>query len=359
MSTHEAGSTWNRWKRRAAALTAATTIIAAPLALLAQPTSADVGPIADAGMTLKVAQATLTSSGTVSINYQSSATVIPGRDTLLQAQYFNNGSVDTISSTMKINLGGPRDTAYTLDPACADGANNTVTCSYGTTKAGTSQPPVYSPVKTATSTITSTGTETSFIGGVVPIDWDSDDSATATTYLSSTSGVAFLTDGQSTTFTSTDGKVKETFTLPTGATGGGGYFVQLKEITPSPYTCGDATTPCYNYVGAADFAQVGGSVSPTAANPLQMTVTYLQLKQNCNGLGGPSGCAPLFYAPTGQTGGATTKVPTCTTYAPNYGTPYASNDPCIYNLTKTTQGIVTYSIALLKDVSFPVIGTLN
>lgn len=359
MSTDRAGSTWNRWKRRAAALVAATTTIAAPLALLAQPTSADVGPIADAGMTLKVAQATLTSAGTVSINYQSSATVIPGRDTLLQAQYFNNGQVDTLSSTMTINLGGPRDAGYVLDPACKDEANNTVTCTYGTTKAGDSQPPVYIPVQTGTSTLTSTGSEQSFIGGVVPIDWDGDDSATATTNVSNTSGIAFLTDGQSTTFTSADGKVKETFTLPAGATNGGGYFVQLKEITPSPYTCGDATTQCYGAVGAADFARVGGT-EPTAVNPLQMTITYLQLKQSCNGIGGPSGCNPLFYAPTGQASGVTTRVPNCTTYSSNgTGAPVASNDPCIYSLTKTTQGIVTYAIALLKDVGFPVIGNLN
>jgi hypothetical protein len=366
MSTDKAGSTWGRWRRRAAALAVATTTIAAPLALLAQPTSADVGPVADAGMHLEVAQATLASTGDVTIAWNtSSATVTPGKDTLVRAQFFNNGSVPTISSTMTVNTGGRIDTAY-ADPSYAiggpcsvntSGATDVVTCNYGYTAAGGNQPYVYLAIKTATAAVTTTGSETAVSSSLVPIDYDNDDSGSVTSTPVANSGFAFLTDGQSVSFTSTDGKVAETFRLPAGATNGGGFFVQLKETSSAGQTCGGGS--CYPVEAAADFLQVGGTTTPTKANPLTMSVTYLTLKQSCNGLGGPSGCAPLYSLPTGVTTGPTTQVPNCTTYAPNTGTPYASNDPCIYSLTKTTQGIVTYAIALLKDVSFPVIGTIN
>src|SRR4051794_40918016 len=89
-----------RWRRGLAAVAVTTATMAAPLALLAQPGGADISGVSDAGMTLLAAQATLTSSGSTSITYRSSATVTPGKDTLLQAQFYNDGVTPVLSATM-------------------------------------------------------------------------------------------------------------------------------------------------------------------------------------------------------------------------------------------------------------------
>jgi hypothetical protein len=351
ISTHLRGRAARR-RLAAAVLTVGT--LASVIA--AQAGHADITPISDVGVSLLAAQATLSSTGQTVINYQSTATVKPGKDTLLRAQYYNDGTVPQFSATMTIDTGSKLDPAFTLsDPACVAtlGATDVVKCSYRNVAPGQAEPFVYLAVTTATVTVTSTATQVSVVDSAVPVPQaapDGDDSATATTNVGG-SQFAFLADGESTSTTSADGLVSETFAVPAGGTGGGGVFVNLREDNTTA-TCG--TTACYSKMAVADFSQVGGTNNPPAANnPFQVTVTYNGIKQNCAGLGGPSGCNPIYYQHSGSAA-PPLATPLCSTYAPNNGTPNASSDPCVYKLSKTPAGVVTYFLAVLKDINLPI-----
>jgi hypothetical protein len=348
-----------RLSRRVLAALVAVAAIGGPLAYAAQPSGADIlPPVSDTGLTLQVAQATVSSTGATSITWQNAATINPGKDTLVRAQFFNDGTIGQLSATMTINAGGKLDSGFPVAAPCtvtSGSTSDTVTCSYGSVASGQSEPWVYLAVATGSATsITTTASETAVPDGLASIASDNDESGSVLTTVTP-SGFAFLTDGQSTSFTSTDGEVTETFALPAGATGGtGGVFVQLSEGNSAGTTCGGTST-CYGPEAKASFVQVGGT-PVQASNPFTDAVTYNKVKQTCNGLGGPSGCNPIYYLPTGTVAGAATKVPLCSTYAPNSGTPNASSDPCVYSLTRSGSGssIVTYGIALLSDPIFPI-----
>ena len=342
--------------RRLLAAFVAVAAIGGPLAYAAQPSGADIlPPVSDTGLTLQVARATLTSSGATAITWQNAATITPTKDTLVRAQFFNDGTVGQLSATLTIHVGGKLDPGFPVAAPCtvtAGSTSDTVTCSYGSVAAGQSEPWVYLAVATGTATsITTTASETAVPDGLASIAADNDETGSVLTSVTS-SGFAFLTDGQSLTFNSADGNVTETFSVPAGATNGGGVFVHLYEGDGSTSTCG-TSGPCYTPMAKADFVQVGGTAA-VASNPFTDIVGYPNVKQTCNGLGGGSGCNPIYYLATGITAGAAVQVPKCSTYAPGGGTPYASSDPCIYTLTHVGAGASTYSIALLKDIGFPI-----
>lgn len=346
--------------RRLLVALVAVTAIGGPLAYVAQPSAADIlPPVSNTGLTLQVAQVTLTSTGATSINWQNAASIEPGQDTLVRAQFYNNGTLPQLSATMTVNLGGKIDSGYTLDPAChvTPGAtSDTVTCSYALVSGGTTEPWVYIAVKTGSATsINTTASETAVPDGLASIASDGDETGSVTTTVTG-SGYAFLTDGQSLTFTSDDGagvhNVTETFSVPAGGTHGGGVFVHLYEGNASGSTCG-GTTSCYAPMAVADFVQVGGTPA-VASNPFTDVVGYPNVKQSCNGLGGPSGCNPIYYFKTGVTSGIADPVKKCSTYSPSGGTPDANPDPCIYTLSHIGAGASSYGIALLKDIGFPI-----
>ena len=345
-----------RWSRRLLAALVATAAIGGPLAYAAQPSGADIlPPVSDTGVTLQVAQATLSSTGATNITWQSAASINSAKDTLIRAQFFNDGTLPQLSAVMTINAGGKLDPGFTVDPGCSvspGATSDTVTCSYGTVLGGQSEPFVYLAVQTGSaSTINSSASETATPDGLVSLLSDGDETGSVTTTVSN-SGYAFLTDGQSLSFTSTDGNVTETFSVPTGGTNGGGVFVHLYEGDGSTSTCG-GTTACYGSMAKADFAQVGGTPA-VASNPFTDTIGYPNVKQTCNGLGGGSGCNPIYYLTTGVSSGPATLVPKCSTYSASGGTPNASSDPCIYTLAHTGSGSTTYYIALLDDIGFPI-----
>jgi hypothetical protein len=339
-------------RRLAVAVIAALTI-GGPIALTAQTSAANPLNVADLGVTLQVAQATQNPlTGGTTITWQGSATVNPGQGTLLRASMSNDGALSQSDATLTVNTGGDVDPNYDLDPACSVSAPTTVTCSFGTLAAGQSSPFVYIAVETgaATSLAHQAGVS-AFPGETVqlPLAPESPDSASASTTVAN-SGFAFLTDGESASFTSADSDVNTVFSLPQNATNGGGVFVHLYEGNATDTTCG--LSPCYAPEARADFVQVGGTPI-TKENPLRAAVTYLQIKQTCNGLGGGSGCNPIYFLKTAQTLGIATQVPKCSTYAPNGITPYASSDPCVYGLARI-DGSVQYLIALLDDIGFPI-----
>lgn len=351
-----AGRARGRWwsRRLLAGVVAAT--IAGPLAL-AEPAPADPLNISDIGVDAEVAQATLAAPGQVDITWQDEASVIPGTGTLVRARLYNDGLIPQLDATLTIDAGGQLDPDFAVDPACevTEGAvSDTVTCEYGQLDAGASTPLVYVAVETGATPVVSTASGSATPDSLVPVEVIADDDETdsVTTTVSAPAGFAFLTDGEATSFTSASGNVRMTFAVPVGATNGGGYFVHLYEGDSSLVTCG--VNSCYQPQARADFVQVGGTTEPAPATPLRIGVTYPNIKQTCNGLGGPSGCNPIHYLPTGVVAGPAPKVPLCSTYAPNGTNAFASSDPCLYGLTRTTDGIVTYALAVLEDIGFPI-----
>ncbi|MDQ1372830.1 MAG: hypothetical protein QOJ09_168 [Actinomycetota bacterium] len=347
--------------RKFLAVLVACAAIGGPVALGARPSQADVAPVADAAVSLQVAQATANSVGQTTINWQSSATVTPAKGTLLRARIDNVGLVPLFSETLTVNPGAKLAPNFTIDPACTvttGATSDTVTCTYGSLAAGASTPYVYVPATMpSTGTITSTASTAASPDGVVQLTPDANDSASVTS-TAANSGYAFVTDGQSATFHSADAKVDETFSVPTGATKGGGVFVRLYEGDASDTTCG--TTTCYTPEARADFVQVGGTPA-TVDNPFRIAVGYAT-KQTCNGLGYGSSCNPIFYLKTGQTAGVAQLVQKCTSgYSsnnPNATGVKAIPDPCVYSLGRhgdlDTDDPVTYYIALLDDIGFPI-----
>lgn len=347
-----------RWSRRLLAAVVATAAIGGPLAFAAQPGGADIlPPVSDTGLTLQVAQVTVSGTGATSINWQTTASIESGQDTLIRAQFFNDGTLPQLAATMTINAGGPIDTAFALDPACHATASDTVTCSYGLVNGGQTEPFVYVAVKTGSATtITSTASKTSIPDGLVALSSDGDETGSVTTTVTS-SGYAFLTDGQHLTFTSDDGpgihNVTETFSVPVNGTHGGGVFVHLHEGNASAATCGGGT--CYTPMAQADFVQVGGTPA-VASNPFTDVVNYPNVKQTCNGVGNGSPCNPIYHLDTGVTAGPAASVDKCNSgYSPGGGgSPTADPDPCLYSETHVNGGSTTFYIALLKDIGFPI-----
>jgi len=342
-------STRTRWAAAAATVAALSGVLAGSAG------HADIQPISDVGVTIQSAQATLSSAGQTTITYQNTATVTPNRGALLRMQYYNDGTVRQLSATVTVDTGSKLDPGFTLsDPACSPqfGTTDKVVCRYSNIDPGQAEPFVYIAITIGTTAVTSTVTQNSVVDSVVPVPQaapDGDDSGQATTNVGGQQ-FSVLTDGESATFNSGDGKVTTVYSLPPGATGGGAVFVNQREDT-AVQTCG--TTSCYPTVAVVDFQQVGGTNNPPAAsNPFTIAVTYNNIKQVCNGLGGPSGCNPIFYQHSGSSA-LPVQVPLCSTYSPNSGTPFASSDPCVYKLGKNN-GVVTYFLALLRDINLPI-----
>ena len=342
------------WSRRLLAGAVAATI-AVPLSL-AGPATADPLNISDIGVDAEVAQATLSSPGQVDITWQESATVIPGTGTLVRARLYNDGAIPQLDARLTISAGGQLDVDFDLDPACdaLEGLlSDTVVCAFGQLDPGESTPFVYVPVEAGSAPIVTTASGSATPDSLIPVEVvaDDDESDSVTTTPLQQAGFAFLTDGESTSFTSASGNVKESFSVPEGATSGGGFFVHLYEGNSTGVSCGSRT--CYEPQARADFVQVGGTTQPQKSNPLRMTVSYPNVLSTCNGLAYP-GCNPIQYLPTGVTAGPAPLTPACSTFAPNGTNAFASSDPCVYAMSAALNGSRTWSIALIDDIGFPI-----
>lgn len=347
----------HRWSRRLLAGAVAATV-ATPLAL-AQQATANPHNISDIGVDAEVAQATLSAPGQVDITWQEAATVIPGTGTLVRARLYNDGAIPQLDARLTIDAGGQLDADFDLDPACdaLEGLlSDTLVCSFGQLDPNESTPFVYAAVEAGSTTIVTTASGSATPDSLIPAEVvaDDDESDSVTTTTQQDTGFAFLTDGESTSFTSASGKMKESFAVPEDATNGGGYFVHLYEGDSSTATCDDnqGDDQCYQPQARADFVRVGGT-QPRVDNPLRMTVTYPGVVMKCDGLSYP-GCNPIHYLPTGQTTGEAPRVPACSTYKPNGTNAFVSHDPCVYAMSATTRGERTWSIALIDDIGFPI-----
>ena len=323
---------------------------------MAGPATAEPLNISDIGVDAEVAQVTVSTPGQVDIAWQESATIIPGTGTLVRARLYNDGAIPQLDAKLTISAGGQLDLDFNLDPACdaLQGLlSDTVVCSFGQLNAGESTPFVYVPVEAGSAPIVTTASGSATPDSLIPVEIVADDDETdsVTTTPLQQSGVAFLTDGESTSFTSASGNVNESFAVPQGATNGGGFFVHLYEGDSTGATCGNSA--CYQPQARADFVQVGGTSQPQKNNPLRMTVTYPNVLSKCNGLAYP-GCNPIHYLTTGVTAGPAPLVPACDPYLPNSTNAFASHDPCVYSMKAEINGARTWSIALLKDIGFPI-----
>ena len=339
--------------RRLFAAIVATATIAGPVALTAQTSSASPLNVADLGVTLQVAQATQNPLlGGTTITWQGTATVNPGEGTLLRASMSNDGAIPQSDATLTVNTGGTVDPDFDLDPACS-ASGSTVTCAFGSLAAGQSSPPVYIGVETGAATsLAHSATVGAFPGETVqlPLAQESPDSASATTTVAD-SGYAFLTDGESAEFASSDGDVKSSFTVPEGTTNGGGVFVHLYEGNGSDSLCG--TSLCRAAEARADFVQVGGTPA-TVENPYLVSVEYP--KQNCAGKGLGSKCNPIYHQKTGTTAGLATLTANCAEYHPNgnVSDTDANPDPCVYGRPGGSSGEIKFLLAVLEDIGFPI-----
>jgi hypothetical protein len=270
-----------------------------------------------------------------------------GSDTLLHATVHNAGNAQ--SSTLTVATGGTVDTRLPLRAGCTmDSAQATVTCATGVIAAGGTYAADISIASAPTATsMTSTATVTPQADN--PPD-GSDETASWTTTVTSTAQ-AFVPQTGALSFASSDSVVNDTFSVPQGSAPG--IFLTLDEATVSA-VCGTGT--CNPHAAEAVFPATGQYAATDPSHPLVFDITY-NVKQVCNGLGTPSGCLPIFWMEPGQT--VATQVLQCPTYsqttrqAPRMNN---GNAPCLNFVFKTT-GIVTYEVALIKDIVIPFLGS--
>lgn len=335
-----------------AAVAAMVGLVAGPIAFT-ETGSAGTLNVTDLGVYMEVAQAVFSPDGNASLVWQSTSEVVPGAGTLIRARAENASAVPQLGLKLTVNTGAPIDPEYTIN-GCAGTvatAGQTVTC---TTSGGPTGWVYIGLLANTAGTLHHSATASGTPGELLqlPLEPEAPDSASARTTVDPDSEFAFLTDGESAS--QAGGGVNQTFTVPEGATNGGGVFVHLYTGNGSDTSCG--TGGCYGPEARADFVQSGGTpVSDT--NPFTISVNYPGVTQSCNGLGGPSGCNPIFYIRTAA--GVAAETPKCSTYGPNGGTPNTStNDPCVYSLERNGNGPgeTTYHIALKTDIGFPILG---
>jgi hypothetical protein len=267
--------------------------------------------------------------------------VLLGNDTLLSAKVTNNG-VPQSGVTLTITTGGTADPALALPAGCAsaNGGANVVCSNVALSTGQTKQFDVAVTSPTSGSSMTSTATATGANG--------STGSASVSTTLSA-NAQAFVPQGHSLSYSSS--AVNDTFSVPQGAAPG--IFLTLRQADITGTMCG--TSPCNSIAAEAVFPSNGTYQATDPNHPLIFRVAYT-FKQTCNGIGTPSGCNAVYWIGSGST--TAQQVQPCPTYsqtreqAARMADP---NTPCLNFVNKTTQGLVTYSIALLKDISIPII----
>lgn len=348
-----------RGRRLAAAVIAALSITG-PMALMGGTSSADPLNVADLGVEIQVGQAVVAPGGEPTLTWQDVAQVRPNGGTVIRAKADNTALLPQASMTLTVNLGAARDTDYTVHGCQGTltlGATQ-VTCTTGL--AATTTGWVYIGVKTgaAGSSVTHTATVSGVLGEALqlPLAPEAADSDTAKTNVVANSQFVFLTDGESASRSGAG--ANQSFTVPAGATNGGGVFLRQYEDNGADSTCDGA--PCYAIEARADFVQVGGT--PVAdSNPFRMTVHYPGTHLSCTGVGGGADqCNDLFFLRSGFTAGAATGVPRCAGYSPDPSVAIAATsegrDPCIFMIRPAGEASVTFHIALKKDIGFPLLG---
>jgi hypothetical protein len=270
------------------------------------------------------------------------STVLAGSDTLLSGTVKNTG-FDQTGIKLTIDTGSTVDPAIALPANCTvDTGNAIVTCNNISLLNGqTAQVDVAAttpPTTGQTVTSTATGAGAYGSGGTAGTETHTD----ATT-------AAFVPHGHSLSFSNAN--QSSTFQVPDGSAPG--LVVATSEGALDPGTkCG--ASDCDPHPAQAIFPGTGTYSGNDPNHPFIWNITW-NIKQSCAGKGFPSGCLPLYWIGSGQT--IAQPVQNCPSYATNHANPAVMSDPnvpCLNFLSKSPQGgIVTYQVALLKDIQIP------
>jgi hypothetical protein len=264
-----------------------------------------------------------------------------GLDVILRTVVTNNGFGQS-NITLSVNTGGTADTANQPLPTGCTASGATVTCSAISLATGQSRTFDMAIKTPATGTLmTSTATAS---GANSSSATDSIDTA-----LSGTAA-AFVPDGTSLGYT--DSTATDTFSVPANSTVG--LILHLGVTTlPAGTKCG--TSDCTTQAVEATFDNSGTYSANNVNNPLIWAIQY-NFAQTCNGKGTPSGCLPIYWIGSGKT--IPQQIPTCPTYQTSKQVQARMTDiniPCLNFVQKTSTGLVTYFVALLKDITIPII----
>lgn len=268
------------------------------------------------------------------------STVLSGNDTLLSAIVSNNGAPQT-NVVVKVNTGGIIDSSFALPSGCT-AASGVATCTVSSLATGAS--------KQFDIAVTTNPTATSMASSATATGANGSSASASATTTEDANAAAFVPQTKS--LSNTTPADSNTFSVPQGSTVGLILKLQDKDVTG--LTCG--TGPCNPTAVEALFPNTGTYSANDVNHPLMWKVTY-NFKQSCNGLGTPSGCNPLYWMGSGQN--TPQQLLQCTTFNKNRETLPAhmlnANTPCINFVTHTTGGIVTYDVAVLKDISLPIL----
>lgn len=268
------------------------------------------------------------------------STVRNANDTLLTSTVTNTKAPQTVN--VSLVTGGQVDPRIALPAGCASANSGAdVNCSFllGTSQSRTFDVAVTAPA--SGSSITSTLTAAGASGGTKSVSVVTNLSADAQAFVPAGDHLTFQGSNQSTDFT-----------VP--ADSAPGLFLNLHEVTLNNVQCGTST--CIKQAAEAIFPADGTYSGSDPTHPFVWKIKYND-RQVCNGYG--AGCLiKIYWIPTGQT---TTKP---MSLCPTYGTTLAPvlngvDEPCLQTVDKTQKGYATYTVALLRDIVIPIIGSTS
>jgi hypothetical protein len=244
-----------------------------------------------------------------------------------------NGPGTCTTSGNAVSCGAP---AFTLNPAPAEGDAITVQV----------------VINTAAVTGTVTNTVAATVGTSKDADGDNTSTTTTNVLNDAKESASLVFNGKALGFNSSDGVVSDQFTVRSGSAPSG-IILTLDEASVN-VQCG--TTKCISTAAEAIFPAASTFQAANVSNPLEFDITY-NIKQSCNGKGTPSGCLPIYWIGSGST--TAQPVAQCPSYATNQPNPPVMSDPnapCLNFIAHDPTGVVTYEVALLKDIVLPLLG---
>ncbi len=271
-------------------------------------------------------------------------TVLTGDDTLLTVTVANTKAAQNVNAVLA--SGGTIDTRIALPAGCAvANAGKNVNCTFALGTGGSKSFDVAVATPANASSMTSTLAITGQSGG--------SKSASVTT-AEFANAQAFVPNGDSLSYTGANQQT--TFNVPTGSTTGGGTFLTLRDVNIAGTKCG--TQNCISVAAEAIFPGSGKYSGQDINNPFIWNIKYNE-RQACNGVGSGSKCLiDVYWIGTNET--QARQIALC----PTYGTTAAArlnniDEPCLVKVDKTQKGYATYTVAVLRDITIPIISSLS
>lgn len=268
-----------------------------------------------------------------------------GLSTLLTVTAVNTKAAQTVN-TVLASPGGTVGTSPALPAGCSitnGGAN--LNCSFALAAGQSKTFDVAVKAPANGSAMTSTLTVTGVNGGSKTVSTVTNQSPYAQ---------AFVPEGTNITYSGSN--QFSTFWVPVGSTSGGGTFVELREVSTTGLTCDGQ--PCIQQAADAIFPGDGPYSGQDPNHPFVWEIKYNE-RQVCNSA--KTCLIEVYWVPTGGT--ATQRIALCPTYSPSASIFSARlnniNEPCLQKVDKTVKGYATYTIAVLRDITIPIISSIN